>query len=172
MDELTFYNSVNPHMTFEEIFSSILSFINQDTNSTYKLIIGSDSHIHMQRQETVYISGIVLRRFGSEGIGRGSWACKSKHAIKRPMRNLREKIGLETTYTKMIFDMFDDDRLLEIYELTDNFSIAIHLDIGRNGPTKDLIDEMIEPFEGLENVEVKIKPDSYVASGFANRDTK
>lgn len=52
-----------------------------------------------------------------------------------------------------------------------HLDLEIHLDIGMNGPTRDLIKEMVGRVSGL-GFTVKIKPCSTAASSLANRYTK
>ncbi len=50
-------------------------------------------------------------------------------------------------------------------------NVEIHLDVGENGPTKDLIKEVVGMVVG-SGFAAKIKPDSYGASTVADRYTK
>ena len=50
------------------------------------------------------------------------------------------------------------------------YNIQIHVDIGHNGETRDMINEVVGMVRG-SGYEVKIKPDSYGASKVADRYT-
>lgn len=52
-----------------------------------------------------------------------------------------------------------------------DLNIEIHLDIGRNGETRDLIKEVVGMVVG-NGYEAKIKPSAYAASHVADRYTK
>ena len=68
------------------------------------------------------------------------------------------------------------DQLLESlcrYTKLKNFDCKIeaHIDIGTKGETRKLIREMVGYFEG-SGIDAKIKPDSFVASSYADRCSK
>ena len=50
------------------------------------------------------------------------------------------------------------------------YNIQIHVDIGHNGETRDMITEVVGMIRG-SGYDVKIKPDSYGASKVADRYT-
>ncbi|MCY9401673.1 ribonuclease H-like YkuK family protein, partial [Bacillus haynesii] len=52
-----------------------------------------------------------------------------------------------------------------------DLTLEVHLDIGKKGMTKDLIQEMTGRITSM-GICAKIKPDSYTASSYANRYTK
>jgi predicted RNase H-related nuclease YkuK (DUF458 family) len=49
--------------------------------------------------------------------------------------------------------------------------LEAHIDVGTKGETRKLIKEMVGYFEGM-GIDAKIKPDSFVASSYANRYSK
>ena len=50
------------------------------------------------------------------------------------------------------------------------FNLEIHVDIGKNGPTKELIDEVVGMILG-SGLAVRIKPEAYAASAVADKHT-
>ena len=67
------------------------------------------------------------------------------------------------------------DEALELLEkdenILDKLNLSIHLDIGQNGPTKDLIKEL-EGWIKAVGYDYEIKPDSYAASFVADKYSK
>lgn len=168
---LTFYNHMEGEMDLETAFRRIKEFINADPCSVYRLSVGTDSHIH--HKITRFITAIHLHRLGS-----GAWGCLRKYNLNRPIQSVREKISMETAFSQEIADLFMSRYVMELNDLLipfidrgADFSFEIHLDIGRDGATKDLIQEMTGRIAAM-GLEAKIKPDSYTAFSYANRYTK
>ncbi|WP_456275676.1 ribonuclease H-like YkuK family protein [Bacillus sp. AK128] len=170
-DQMLFQNITENNMTFERVFSKILRFMKLEPSSMYHLSIGTDSQVHLN--ETKFISAIHIHR-----VGRGAWGCLRHIIIPREIRSVREKISLETAYSQELASMFSTEHFNEMTEILlpfadegADFRFEIHLDIGRKGVTKDLIQEMTSRIISM-GIEPIIKPDSYAASSYANRYTK
>lgn len=169
-DENTVFRSlVKDNMTFEQVYDEIISFIKSDTNSSYKISVGTDSQVE---EKSVFVSCILVHR-----VGKGAIGFLHKCVVQRPIKNLREKIYLETCASLQLAYMFDDkkiENIRNVVESTDRskgVSFEFHIDAGINGPTKALINEMISMVKGLSFIP-KIKPESYCASCFADKYTK
>jgi predicted RNase H-related nuclease YkuK (DUF458 family) len=170
-DSMLFQNLTENNMTFERVFSRILRFIEIEPCASYHLSIGTDSHVH--QNETRFISAIHIHR-----VGRGAWGCLRQITTPREVRSIREKISMETAYSQELACMFTahhfdemTDILLPYADEGADLRFEIHLDIGKKGVTKDLIQEMTGRIMSM-GIEAKIKPDSYTASSYANRYTK
>lgn len=168
-----FYNVEKRDMTFEQVFQRIKIFMNKQPEGTYKLMIGTDSQVHPR--QTRFITGIVIQRMGT-----GVWACASKTIIPRKVTNLHERISYETTLTEEVAAMFTEDHKTELIDIIlpyiykgAHFSIEGHMDIGagKKNRTREFVREMSGRIES-SGLEPKIKPDSFVASCYANRYTK
>ncbi|MBM7603568.1 putative RNase H-related nuclease YkuK (DUF458 family) [Metabacillus crassostreae] len=170
-ESFTFYNVSEKQMTFESVINRLKDFILKDPRSCYVLSIGSDSQVH--QNETRFITAIHIHR-----VGKGAWGCLRNYHIKRPINSVREKISMETALSIEIASYFTSQYLNELLDLLIPFAddggdllFEIHLDIGRNGMTKELIQEMTGRIESM-GIEAKIKPNSYAAFSYANRYTK
>ncbi|MBM6617623.1 ribonuclease H-like YkuK family protein [Bacillus suaedaesalsae] len=170
-DPMMFHNVTEENMLFEEVFSRMLRFIEMDPSSSYHLSIGTDSQVHDNK--TRFVSAIHLHR-----KGKGAWGCIRQIIVPRAIKSIREKISLETTYSQELAFMFTNRHMDEITEILlpysnegADFQFEIHLDIGKRGMTKELIQEMTSRIYSM-GLEPKIKPDSYAASSYANRYTK
>ena len=169
-DESAVFRSLRKdHLNFEEVYRDIIAFIKADTNSSYKISIGTDSQVG---KTTVFVTCVHVHR-----IGKGAIGFLHKSEIPRAIKNLREKIYLETCASLQLAYMFDEDKIREIVKIvgkngrSSGVSFEFHIDIGKKGETKTLINEMVGMVKGL-NFVPKIKPDSYCASCFADRYTK
>lgn len=168
-----FQNLQERSMTFDQVFERILKFMNRKPNGNYKLMVGTDSQVHMDR--TIFITGIVI-----QNEGKGAWACIRKSIVPRKMLHLHERISYETSLTEEIVYQFTEEHknrmidivLPHIYKGA-TFIMEGHLDIGsgKRNKTREFVQEMVARLETI-GVEPKIKPEAFVASSYANRFTK
>lgn len=171
--ENLFQNLQESLMTFDDVFERILKFMYRNPNGNYRLMVGTDSQVHVDR--TLFITGIVI-----QNEGKGAWACIKKTVIPRKMLHLHERISYETSLTEDVVYQFTDahkNRMIDvvlphIYKGA-TFTMEGHLDIGagKRNKTREFVKEMVARLESI-GVEPKIKPEAFVASSYANRFTK
>ncbi|HDR3347408.1 ribonuclease H-like YkuK family protein [Bacillus cereus] len=173
MREIQFQNLSLQNMNFHTVFEQIYSYIKSDPRQSYKLMIGTDSQV--QKRGTLFITGSVIQR-----EGKGAWACIRKAYITRQMKVLHERISFETSLTEEVAMLFDErkkERLIQLIlpYVYDGGSLSIdgHIDIGsgKRNRTREYVVEMMNRVENM-GLDPKIKPESFVASSFANRYTK
>ncbi|WP_084710713.1 ribonuclease H-like YkuK family protein [Ornithinibacillus californiensis] len=171
--DFSFQNLTNKNMSFNEVFQHIIRFMRKDPTGNYRLIFGTDSQIHPTY--TRFITGIVI-----QCESKGAWACFRRVVIPRKMTNLHERISFETTLTEEVVSMFTERKKEQLIDIVlpniykgSSFTIEGHIDIGASNKNKTrvFVNEMVGRMESL-GIEPKIKPDSYVASSYANRFTK
>ncbi|QAS54578.1 ribonuclease H-like YkuK family protein [Halobacillus litoralis] len=160
-------------MNFSEVFSHIITFMKKEPIANYRLMVGTDSQVHPSN--TLFITGIVIQR-----VGKGAWACFRKEIVHREMTTLHERISYETSLTEKVAALFTEEKKNELIEIVlphiykgATFTIEGHIDIGsgERNRTRVYVNEMVARIESL-GMEPKIKPDSIVASSYANRYTK
>jgi len=166
---MKFFNSTQKNMNIAAVAKMIKNFIEQNPNQKYRLAVGTDSQV--RGNCTCFATGIHIHR-----VGQGAWCCVSKRIEKRRYNNLREKISKETTITYEILSILNELLIDTLCAYTDTYKdfdcrIEAHIDVGTRGETRKLIREMVGYFEGL-GIDAKIKPDSFVASSYANRCSK
>ncbi|MGO4886441.1 ribonuclease H-like YkuK family protein [Anaerobacillus sp. MEB173] len=171
IEDTIFYNLSNEKMEFLQVYKNIEQFVKSDPTAMYRLAIGTDSHVH--KEGTRFITAIHLHR-----LGKGAWGCLQKRIIKKQLSSVHEKILLETKFSQEIATLFTADHLAQLAEIVAPYSgkggglvFEIHLDIGKNGLTKEFIKEMTERI-AASGLHAKIKPESYAASSYANKFTK
>ena len=156
-------------LTLEEIPQYIRDYYNRmkqyDTN--IRITIGTDSQNFSYTKEVNVIAVIC------EGHG-GIFFYKINNRDR--ILDVRTKLQMETGDSLEIADRLI--RLLETEEYEEvflNTTFSIHIDAGysEKGKTKDLIPELVGWVKGsISNCEVYVKPDSYVASGIADKISK
>lgn len=166
---MRFFNSMQKNMSFADVVASIKYFIKVNPDSKYRIAVGTDSQV--KGKYTCFATGIHIHR-----VGQGAWCCISKMVEHKQYKNLREKISKETLITYEIADMLNEQLMDTLYCFSAEYKnfdckLEAHIDVGTKGETRTLIREMVGYFEGID-IDTKIKPDSFVASSYANRYSK
>lgn len=144
--------------SFDEMVGGLLEFIDKDHCNGYSLMIGSDSEMST---DTHFITAVVIHKRG-EGA-RYWWA----EMTKPRFNTLRERIWQEAIFSISVAKSIVEE--LAERNIT-NQNIEIHVDIGENGPTRSLIQEITGYVRG-NGFAVHIKPNSCAASAVADRLT-
>ncbi|SFL07625.1 hypothetical protein SAMN03159341_10386 [Paenibacillus sp. 1_12] len=171
---LTFRNTSEQGLSLEQVHQRIIGFIKLDPKAVYKFIIGTDCQVH--NGYTQFITGVVIQRPGN-----GAWACYRQVIVPRSMVSIKEKLSTETALSEEIALFFCDDKRREMEDIILPFvyngaslESYIHIDAGSDhvkNKTSLYVEEMVLRVESLGMVPI-IKPDSYVASAYANRYSK
>jgi len=144
-------------MSFNDVIEELLEFIETEEKGTYSIIVGSDSE--QGAKETTFINAIVMYRHGKGG--RFLWHRENRINFK----SLRDRIWHETTSSTDLAQRLRD----EFQARGNGFrEVEVHVDIGENGPTRDLIKEICGFVRGV-GFEVSIKPESYAACAVADK---
>lgn len=138
----------------------VSAYMTEKKDSHYRIIVGSDSQ-KMKGVSYDFVVAIAIHRVGAGGIY--FWKrdiVPKKMSLKERMYEeaLRSLVSAET-----IFELFRENGISK-------YNIEIHVDIGRNGETRDMIAEIVGMVRG-NGYDVKIKPDSFGASKVADRHT-
>ncbi len=149
-------------MDLSQVISEIVRYIDREPKRSYELVIGTDSNGDKLAD---FVSAIVVHRIGHGG--RYFW----KKWNKRIVYSLREKIYQEVTLS---LDLAQEIIGKLSGELKKNglpqYGLDIHIDVGENGDTKDMIKEVVGMVRG-NGFGAKYKPNSYGASIVADKHT-
>jgi hypothetical protein len=137
----------------------ILEYVAEQPDNKYKLIVGTDSHT---RTDLCFVTAVVVHRQGKGA----RYYYRRRHQAK--IRSLRQKIFYETAISLALAEKLAGS-LAEAGAAALN--VEIHLDVGENGETKDLIRDVVGMVTG-SGFHAEIKPNSYGASKVADRYTK
>lgn len=156
-------------MSFTDVIACIKYFIKSNPDSRFRLAVGTDSQV--KGRYICFATGIHIHR-----IGYGAWCCVSKRLERNRYFSLRDKIAKETQLTYEVADMLNEcltDTFCGYAVKYKNFDLKLeaHIDVGTKGETRKLVREMTGYFEGI-GIDAKIKPESFVASSYANRYSK
>jgi hypothetical protein len=146
-------------LSMDELFERIVAFINEDKAQSYNLIIGTDSFLS---KDTVFVSAIVVHRVGHGGR---YYYRRKRH---RKIDSMRQRIFYETT---MSIELASELRTRLNENGFKKLPVEIHLDVGNNGDTKEIIKEVVGMVTGSGYAAVT-KPDSYGATKVADRHSR
>jgi predicted RNase H-related nuclease YkuK (DUF458 family) len=158
--EELFNTSLGMKLNINQVVQETARFMAEDKNRRYKIIIGSDSEGH---NETMidFVTAVVVHRVGNGG--RYFW-----RRIELPkFYTLRDRIIKEVLLSLELAK--ETLVILKSFEIP-QFDFEIHVDIGENGQTKSMIQEVIGMVRAY-NFEAKTKPESYAATKVADRHT-
>ena len=158
MDEL-FHNPSSGSMSFEEVVSTIVRGMREDPKAHYEILIGTDSSC--SSGEVEFVSAIVLHKIGKGG--RYFWTRHREEEIPLLRRRIWREAWLSFELAQRLL------RCLSAFSRL-QFNLEIHVDIGENGRTKEMIDEVVGMIVG-SGLAVRIKPDAYAASAVADKYT-
>lgn len=158
MEEIKFKSAIGTDHTPEEVASAVLSFMRVDLDRKYAITIGTDSELY-NKTSADFVTAIVVHRVGNGA--RYFWRrIKMKNLHTMRDRILQEvMISLDTA--KMILGQL---KKLD----TPEFSFEIHVDVGENGESRKMIQELVGMIRA-NDFEAKTKPASYAASSVADR---
>lgn len=145
-------------MTVDEVVASIIDFMRAEPLRRYKVTIGTDSEL-LAGKTADFVTAIVVHRVGNGG--RYFW----RRFELGKFHNLRERIIREVLISLEVAEKVLSE--LKKSPLPE-FDFEIHADIGKNGPTKAMIEEVVAMIRA-SNFQVRTKPDSYAASNVADR---
>lgn len=155
-----FQSPTHGAVTLPEVRTHILTYMATDPEASYRIIVGSDSQSH-NGSGVDFVSAIVVHRVGHGGIY--FW----KRTIINKTYVLRQRMYEEATMSLAVAE--DIVTLLQKDGCT-KYDVEIHVDIGKNGQTREMIAEIVGMIRG-SGFPVKVKPDSYAASHIADRYT-
>ncbi len=155
------YNSPTyGEVDLEKLKKIISSYMAQDNKAKYEVVVGSDSQ-KVKKDSYDFVSALIVHRVGFGGI----------YFWKREI--LERKISLkERIYREATMSLETSENFIYFFKVNgiSKYDIQIHVDIGHNGETRDMITEVVGMIRG-NGYDVKIKPDSYGASKVADRYT-
>jgi len=155
------YNSPTyGQVDLEKLKRIVSSYMAENKKAKYEIIVGTDSQ-KMEKGGYDFVSALVIHRIGFGGIY--FW----KRIIDKKKMGLKERIYREATMS-----LETSENFVTLFKTNgiSRYDIQIHVDIGPNGETKDMISEISGMIRG-SGYEVKIKPYSYGASKVADRYT-
>lgn len=145
-------------LALPEVREKILAFIASDPEREYQLVIGTDSQPH-NGSGVDFVTAIIMRRIGNGGIY--FWRRKAYKKVYVLRQRMYEEALMSLDMAETICTLFQDDGITK-------YDIEVHVDIGKYGQTRDMIQEIVGMVRG-NGFAVRMKPESYGASSVADR---
>ena len=157
--QILFYSStLETRLTAQEVVSEIIAYMKSDSARRYRVTIGTDSELAADK-DADFVTAIVVHRIGNGG--RYFW----RRFELGKFYTLRDRIIREALISvdvaKDILTQLEKSALRA-------FEFEIHVDVGVNGPTKAVIQEVVSMVRA-NHFEVRTKPESYAATSVADR---
>lgn len=153
-----FNSSLGLRLSPEEVVREVVAYMAAEPARRYKVTIGTDSEL-LSNKNADFVTAIVVHRIGNGG--RYFW----RRFELGKFHTLRDRMIQEVLVSLDIAKEVLSE--LNQFPLPD-FDFEIHADIGENGPTKAVIQEIVGMIRA-HNFMVKTKPESYAASNVADR---
>lgn len=157
-----FNSSFGLKLTISQVVQEIIRFIKVEPERHYAITIGTDSD-RLQGGRADFVTAVVVHRVGNGG--RYFW----RRTELGKLHTLRDRIIKE-----VLLSLEVAQKLLVLLqkefrgEEKTKWSFEIHADIGENGETKAMMQEVLGMIRAY-NFEAKTKPGSYAASNVADR---
>ncbi len=156
-----FHSPTKGRLQLTRVTKEIASFISQDDQSKYRLVVGTDSNGDKRAD---FVTAVIVYRIGHGG--RYFWKRTNGHRI---YHTLRDRIYQEVALSLQVAqDMLKQLKTSLTKSDLPNYDFQIHIDVGQNGPTREMIKEVVGMVRG-NGFKAKIKPESYAASHVADK---
>ena len=166
-EDILFRNMSQQNITFDMVADKIVNWINEQPHKDYVLAIGTDSQTC---SETKVVLSITLHRLYNGGIFFLHTSYHKPYKHNQLQQKLYEETQASLDTANILIEKLKD-RGLDIQNKDSNIHLSIHMDIGKNGPTKKYIQEL-EGWVRAVGYDYEIKPKSYAASTIADKYSK
>jgi len=157
-DKNIFHSPTKGQIILKDVIGEISDFMSQ--GGKYELVVGTDSN---GDKKADFVTAVIAYRVGKGG--RYFW---KKTNGGKVYHTLRDRIYEEVTLSLGVAqDILGQLKSLNIKEFPIH-DLQIHIDVGQNGPTKDMIKEVVGMVRG-NGFKAKIKPNSFGASNVADK---
>ncbi len=152
-------------MDWEEVLSKVVWFLDLDRSASYDLIVGTDSQALEGQAD--FVSAVIVHKKGYGGVY--FWG---RQKVKN-LYSLKQRIWHEATVSlNLAQNLVDDFAKIGLFDPTEKsgraLNLEIHVDIGPNGKTKELIADIVGMIKA-SGFNVATKPTSWGASHVADR---
>jgi len=164
--KLNFYNPTVGNLSFDGVIKEIFSYMQKAPGKFYDIVVGCDSS---SEEMPAFPVALVVWKVGQGGrffLTKIRYKGSEKKFYNFHQRILEEvflSCELALSFREVIGEKIKNSEVPLNYRFQ-----YIHADIGEQGPTKDMIREVIGLIKS-NGFEPKIKPESFAASVVADR---
>lgn len=154
-----FQSPTHGPLTLDSMFALLMEYIKGNHGQKYHLIVGTDSFLNA---ETLFVNAIIVHRVGHGG------RYFYRKTRRRKIESMRQRIFYETAMSIELASVIRERLEANGFH---EFPVEIHIDVGPNGNTREIIKEVVGMVTGSGYPAVT-KPDSYGASKVADRHSR
>lgn len=160
----TFHSPTHGPLSFFNVIEHVVDYMDAEPRARYRVIVGSDSQVHQSSADFVVI--VALHRVGSGG--RYFWAKERRPKVSALRHRIYEEAALSLRTAQELLAALQPAIKHNGGDL--KYNLEIHVDIGPNGPSRAMIQEIVGMIKG-SGFEVKTKPEAYGAFVVADKHT-
>ena len=165
---MSFQSITHGAVKLEEVINIIKTFLEDEPEAEYSLVIGTDSHekngVSNGTKKINLVTAVLIHR---KGYG-GKYFWFKKETLN--IHSLREKIYAETLASLNFATIFVPLLKKDLNGQSPNYNLEIHVDVGEHGDSRDMIKEVVGMVTGNGFV-AKTKPEAYGATYVADKHT-
>jgi predicted RNase H-related nuclease YkuK (DUF458 family) len=154
-----FHSSLGMQLSVPQVVAAILDFMQEEPERRYKITLGTDSELLASKQAD-FVTAIVVHRVGNGG--RYFWRRFNLGKFHTLRDRIIQEVMISLDAAKLILTEIKKE------DIAAEWDFEIHVDVGENGPTKPMIQEVVGMVRA-HNFEARTKPESYAASSVADR---
>lgn len=166
-DNPKFESHTHGQLNLDDVIASLKSFLEEEPNAKYSLVIGTDSHEANDKTNNKAINLVTAVVVHRKGFG-GKYFWRRKKVPN--IHTLRQKIYAETMASLEFATTFVPLLKKTLNGTSPDYDLEIHVDVGQHGDTREMIKEVVGMVTGNGFV-AKTKPDAYAASYIADKHT-
>ena len=160
-----FISPTHGQMSWEETLSKIVWFMSLDTLASYDVIIGTDSEATNGTCD--FVSAIIVHKKGRGGVY--FWGRQKVANLYSMKQRIWQEATISLALAQALVDDFSKMGVIDNSTVPDTgLNLEIHVDIGPNGPTRELIADIVGMIRA-NGFKVATKPSSWGASHVADR---
>lgn len=152
-------------VSIQRIVEIIDNYVSKNPHNEYQVIVGTDSQ-NFDKTKIVLVIAVIEKRKG------GIFFYEITNVTK--ITNIKQKLYTETQMSldcaTELMDAFEKRFEETGFDYT-QIQFSIHVDAGFNGPTKEVIPEIVGWVKSC-GYDVHVKPESFVASSIADKLSK
>jgi len=184
--EGTFCSPTKGTMNLGRVINELINHRKQDSQAEYKIIIGTDSETRKKGLDLVCV--VAIHRIGKGG--RYFWLrlyderdldlrsriyqeatislALAGALLEKELELHQMKVDMGQSITEIFKSLEKNPKNVLNKEIIFSNELEIHVDIGTNGPTREMIKEITGMIRG-SGFFVKIKPEAFAASTVADK---
>jgi len=156
-----FHSPTKGRLQLTKVVREISGFVSRDSQDKYQLIVGTDSNGDKRAD---FVTAVIVYRVGHGG--RYFWKKTNGHKVYHTIRDrIYKEVALSLEIAQDLLAQLKSS-MKSSQEF--NYDFQIHIDVGQNGPTREMIKEVVGMVRG-NGFKAKIKPASYAASHVADK---